>query len=78
MVKTTVYLEDEVAARLKRLSKETGVAQAELIREAVRKRTERVPPPLPAGMGKFRSGFTDTAANKKAILREAALNGSWR
>ena len=35
MVKTTVYLEDEDAAALRRLAARTGRSQAEIIREAV-------------------------------------------
>lgn len=44
MVKTTVYLGEEEAARLRRLARHTGRSQAEIIREAVAEATRELPP----------------------------------
>ncbi|GAB4109993.1 MAG: type II toxin-antitoxin system antitoxin VapB26 [Acidobacteriota bacterium] len=45
MVKTTVYLPEELKAGLARLSASEGVSEAVLIREAIRKAiAERTPP----------------------------------
>jgi len=78
MVKTTVYLDDKVAAALKGMSRNSCKPQAELIREALRVFTESGKPPLPSGMGMFDSGQTDTSSRRKEILRKAARSGRWR
>jgi predicted transcriptional regulator len=79
MVKTTVYLDEETVAALKGIARRSAKPQAELIREALRAfaRTGG-PPPLPAGMGMFDSGHTDTAARKKELLSQAARERKWR
>jgi predicted DNA-binding protein len=41
MTKTTVYLPDDLKARLKQMSEEEGRSEAEIIREAIRATTER-------------------------------------
>jgi hypothetical protein len=78
MVKTTVYLDEETAAALKGMSKRSAKPQAELIRDALRAftRTGNLPP-LPAGMGMFDSGHTDTAAHRKELLRHV-VGRRWR
>jgi hypothetical protein len=79
MVKTTVYLDDEIVAALKGISKRSAKPQAELIREALRAFTNMGNPPLlPSGMGAFDSGQTDTAARRKGLLRQAARSRRWR
>lgn len=79
MVKTTVYLDDEIVAALKGLSKRSAKPQAELIRDALRAFTSADhAPPLPSGMGMYESGHTDTTANRKQLLKEAARSGRWR
>lgn len=79
MVKTTVYLDDQIAAALKGISKRSAKPQAELIREALRAFTRAGnAPPLPSGMGMFDSGHTDTSAHKKELLRQAAATRRWR
>jgi predicted transcriptional regulator len=79
MVKTTVYLDEDTAAALKGISKRSARPQAQLIRDALRAfaRT-RNPPPLPAGMGMFDSGHSDTAVRRKQLLRAAAGARRWR
>lgn len=79
MVKTTVYLDEETAAALKGISKRSAKPQAQLIRDALRAFTRAGnPPPLPAGMGMFDSGYSDTAARRKELLRQAAAARRWR
>jgi predicted transcriptional regulator len=79
MVKTTVYLDDETVAALKGISRRSAKPQAQLIRDAVRtfalsgNRT-----PLPAGLGMFESGHTDTSVRRKELLKEAARTRQWR
>jgi hypothetical protein len=79
MVKTTVYLDDEIAAALKGISRRSAKPQAQLIRDALRAftRTDNSPP-LPAGMGMFNSGHGDTAARRKELLKRAAGARRWR
>jgi hypothetical protein len=79
MVKTTVYLDEETAAALKGISRLSAKPQAELIREALRAFTSTGnPPPLPAGLGMFDSGHTDTSARRKELLSQAARARRWR
>ncbi len=78
MVKTTVYLDSDVALSLRALSDRSGRPQAELIREAVAKFAAENRPPLPAGMGKFDSGHTNTSIRRKQILKVAARGDKWR
>ena len=47
MVKTTVYLPDELKAALAQMAEETGRSEAELIREGIRLAVERRAPPEP-------------------------------
>jgi Ribbon-helix-helix protein, copG family len=79
MVKTTVYLDDEIVAALKGISKRSAKPQAELIRDALRAFTaSQKGPTLPSGMGMFNSNHADTAAQRKELLRQAARSGRWR
>ncbi len=79
MVKTTVYLDDDVVATLKGMAQQSSRPTAELIREALRTFAARnTVPPLPSGLGAFDSGHTDTASNRKELLRDAARAGRWR
>ncbi|HTS50393.1 MAG TPA: CopG family transcriptional regulator [Bryobacteraceae bacterium] len=78
MIKTTVYLDTDVALSLRRMAESEGRSQAELIRDALEKYTStRKRPKLP-GLGEFRSGHTDTSERAREILREAAKKGRWR
>jgi hypothetical protein len=79
MVKTTVYLDDEIVAALKGMSKRSAKPQAQLIRDALRAFARAGhAPPLPAGLGMFESDHTDTSVQRKSILREAARSRRWR
>ena len=77
MVKTTVYLDDDVALSLRAIAERRDKPQAELIREALRSYTSREKPPLPAGMGKFSSGRSDISATYRKLLRKAARDRRW-
>ncbi len=55
MQKTTVYLPDELKARLQQIAAETGRTEAELIREGVRLAISQHVPPVPR-FGVFDSG----------------------
>ena len=71
MVKTTGYLDAEVALQLRQIAGSEGRSQAALIREALAAYTSRARLPLPSGAGRFRSGRGDVAGNRKSILRAA-------
>jgi len=49
MQKTTVYLPEELKARLSRMASQTGRSEAELIRAAVVMLTSEAPRPHPRG-----------------------------
>jgi predicted DNA-binding protein len=78
MLRTTVYLEEEAALALRRLSEAHGRPQAELIREAINtyiadlhaKDVRRLPP----GAGGYHSGQTDVSARAEDLLRQRAKN----
>ncbi|MDX2178711.1 MAG: ribbon-helix-helix protein, CopG family [Bryobacteraceae bacterium] len=74
MVKTTVYLEEETAARLKLRAAATGRSQAEIIREAVDNATR---PRVSPHWGKFTSKEPNVGMRVKEILREAVSKGEW-
>lgn len=78
MVKTTVYLDEDVVRNLQTLSQRYSKPQAELIREALRRFTTAEKPPLPEGMGMFDSGHPDTTIQRKQLLKEVARLGRWR
>jgi Ribbon-helix-helix domain len=78
MVKTTVYLDQDVAYKLRWMSESTGRAKAELIREALEKYTAEFKRPLPKGAGMFDSGRTDISANYREMLKQAVKEGRWR
>lgn len=72
MVKTTVYLEPEVAVALRELARSEEKSQAELIREALEIYTKRVKRPKPVGIGRFRSGRSDVSVRAEELLGKAA------
>ena len=63
MHRSTVYLPDELKAALQRTASATGLSEAELIREGVR----RVTAPRPQ-VGVFDSGIDDLAENADVHL----------
>jgi len=51
MVKTTVYLPEELKSALERLAAATGRSEADLIREGIRLAVAQQPPPPPPTIG---------------------------
>lgn len=78
MVKTTVYLEPEIAVTLRQISLREGRSQAELIRDALSEFTGRRKRPAIPGVGEFDSGESGVSGRAKVILRKAAEKGKWR
>lgn len=79
MVKTTVYLEKEIVAALKRISKRSAKPRAQLVRDALREFVlYGTVPALPAGMGLFDSGHSNTTVRRKELLKEALRHGRRR
>lgn len=72
MVKTTVYLDDDVARELREKARREGRPQAELIREALRSMLRNEERPALTGVGAFQSGQTDVSERAEELLRAAA------
>lgn len=75
MIRTTVYVDEDVAVALRHRAAVEGRSQAELIREALRKYVEDLEqperPPI-VGIGRHRSGRTDVSERAEELLRRAA------
>ncbi len=67
MQKTTVYLPEDLKARLERAAREERRSEAQLIREAVAAALDSRPPRRPRPL--FDSGDPDWAANVEEHLR---------
>jgi predicted transcriptional regulator len=76
MLRTTVYLDEEVGSSIRRLANLQGRAQADLIREAlseyVLKAEGQLDGKLPPGVGSYRSGRADVSAKADELLKRAA------
>ena len=76
MVKTTVYLDEDVVTRLRVLARMRGRSQAEMIRDAlarfVEAESQSMVRPAPVGAGQFRSGRPDVGRRAEELLRQAA------
>ena len=68
MVKTTVYLPDDVKRALERLAAEEGKSEAQLIRQAVASLVDGAARPRPRG-GLFSSGDSTLASNVDEALK---------
>lgn len=68
MEKTTVYLQKEQLAALRRLSRGTGRPMAELIRRAIDEYGSRHRPGRRPRIGLFRSGRDDISCREEEIL----------
>ncbi len=75
MIRTTVYVDKDIAIALRHRAAVEGRSQAELIREALRRYIEEVEqserPPI-TGIGRHRSGRTDVSDRANELLRQAA------
>ena len=78
MVTTTMYLDETVALKLKRIAQAQQRTQAELIRESLSRLTESSGPELPKGLGKFRSGESRNSETYRSRLRSAVRAGQWK
>jgi predicted transcriptional regulator len=74
----TIELDEQTAAVVQELAAKEKRAAAEVIHDALlayalqpRQRA------LPRGIGKYRSGHTDTAQHAREIIREAVEKGEW-
>jgi metal-responsive CopG/Arc/MetJ family transcriptional regulator len=72
MVKTTVYLDETVALRVRQMARTAGRSQAEVIRDALETYTQEAERPRPTGIGGYRSGRSDVSKKAEEILRGAA------
>lgn len=78
MVKTTVYIEPDIALSLKQLATAEGRSQAELIRDALATYTQQRKRPAIPGLGEFDSGQTTGSERVKELLKKASVRGKWR
>lgn len=69
VIKTTVYLPDDLKAELQRTAAETGRSEADLIREGIRLAVAQRTPPRPRS-GIFASGDPDLCQRVDEILRK--------
>jgi len=72
VVKTTLYLEDETADAIKRIARNLGRSQSDLIREALAHYAAETPRAAPLGVGGYRSGRHDVSVKAEEILRRRA------
>ena len=71
MIKTSVYLDSEVALALRQLARIQRRSQAELIREAVSIYTRPAAQPTPKGIGRYHSGRSDVSQRAEELLGKA-------
>jgi predicted transcriptional regulator len=77
MVKTTVYLDNDLALAIRQLASSEGRPQAEIIREALIRHTHQADRPKPKRIGAFHSGRADVSERSKDLIREAVKAGQW-
>jgi predicted transcriptional regulator len=71
MVKTTLYLDEESALRVRQVATAQGRSQADVVREAIAEYTaKQEPQSAPYGVGQYESKSVDSAAHAKALVRE--------
>lgn len=78
MVKTTIYMDAEVALTLRQLAATERRPQAEIIREAILAYTKSAGRPRPKGIGAYESGRTDISERAEELMRRAARSRRWR
>ena len=75
MVRTTVYLEEDMVVELRHRAEAEKRSQAEIIRDAIRRYLEDTSgferPPI-AGVGSYSSGRSDVSKRAEELLRERA------
>ncbi len=79
MLRTTVYLDDEIALAVRQLAEVKKRKQADIIREALRIYIEREKSKgsrkALAGVGSYHSGHKDVSEQAEEILKQAARQG---
>jgi Ribbon-helix-helix protein, copG family len=78
MVKTTVYLDQDIALNLKQMATIHGRSQAELIRDALAAYTRQAKRPAIPGLGEFSHSDPTGSEHVKEIVRAAASRGKLR
>ncbi len=79
MIKTTIYMEPEVALTVRQLAAVEGRSQAEIIRDAIRAYTSKTAArPRPKGIGAYDSGRSDISERAEELMRRAARSRRWR
>jgi predicted transcriptional regulator len=73
----SVELDEETAAVVQELAASEKRSAGEVIRDAVAAYPGRRTRPLPKGVGKYRSGYRDTAEKVDEILSDAVREGLW-
>ncbi len=68
MLKTTIYLPEEMKLELQRIAASRGISEAELIREALKGIIESAAPPKPR-LPLFKSGNPNLAENVDKYLQ---------
>ena len=81
MLKTTVYLDEEILLMLRRLADADKRSQADIIREALHHYLQRIQAPnpnLPAGIGRYHNGRSDVSQRAEALLQKAIRRGNYQ
>ncbi len=77
MVKTTVYLDIDLALRLRQLAAIQKRTKAGLIREVLGEYAKKAKRPMPKGVGAYSSGRNDVGERAEEILMQAVKEGRW-
>ena len=74
MLRTTIYLDEDIGLSIRKLAHMQGRPQSELIRDALRAYVEKTEEhsKLPPGLGQYRSGRSDVSAKADELLKKAA------
>ena len=74
MLKTTVYLDEDILLILRGLADAEKRSQADIIREALQHYLQQIQvpnPKLPAGIGRYRSGRGDISQRAEELIQQA-------
>jgi len=71
----TLQLDEQTSQLLRTIAAAENRSEAEVVQALLAQYAQR--PPLPIGMGKYRSGKTDTSENASQIIRQAVKEGVW-
>lgn len=74
MLKTTVYLDEDMLLILRRLADAEKRSQADIVREALQRYLQQIQTPnpnLPSGIGRYHSGRSDVSQRAEELFRQA-------